>query len=105
MKRKDQRTMYGVGFSEKKATAVSKKPNIPITPKNAVTKECGWNQELKVAACDRTSLIPTIRPVTRSRGAVGVLPENSATRVVRIRLRMPAGRAPRCVGDGSQKSR
>jgi nicotinamidase-related amidase len=34
-----------------------------------------------------------------------VLPENSATRWVRIRLRMPAGRAPRCVGKGSPKSR
>jgi hypothetical protein len=43
----------------------------------------GW---AKVSACD-------------------VLPENSATRGVRIRLRMPAGRAPRCGGNGSPKSR
>jgi hypothetical protein len=34
-----------------------------------------------------------------------LLPENSATRWVRIRLRMPAGRAPRCGGNGSPKSR
>jgi hypothetical protein len=34
-----------------------------------------------------------------------VLPENSATRRVRIWLRMPRGEGPRCVGDGLPKSR
>jgi len=36
---------------------------------------------------------------------INLLPENSATELVRIRLRMPAGRAPRCAGSGSRKSR
>lgn len=34
-----------------------------------------------------------------------LLPENCATGTVSIGLRMPAGRAPRCVGNGSRKSR
>jgi len=37
--------------------------------------------------------------------SLDLLPENCATGTVSIGLRMPAGRAPRCVGSGSRKSR
>jgi len=37
--------------------------------------------------------------------SLDLLPENCATGTVSIGLRMPAGRAPRCVGNGSRKSR
>ncbi len=48
---------------------------------------------------------PGLQPLERLLIECDLLPENCTTGTVSIGLRMPAGRAPRCVGNGSRKSR